>query len=562
VAILIPTLNRGNNPVVPPTSTSVPSSNRSDSGYSSSSSHSHNNHPYVFNFNGYTPTFDEFNEVAYYSHYIYGQDINATPNAALRPRKRLEERKADIATSERRQPYEDNHGRTHYPIATDRRLNLLNFVYFEFECENNEFVGDRIGNGHIYALSVQLGFHNAGDHLLILKNGDYYYSCLQSGRGDYRNGRNAYIQFSAHKTIEGFEVIKDFTNMRYLTLTFSGNNENQMNYDTPSTLDIEGEIYNIIPESVSYDPTEIVFTLDEFMDVFGLDPNYAVVDGYIAPDELVYDASESQTSTFTAEEYEGTFRVNENELYLNDNKLLDLNGASKIYLSEVNKDYQRELVFESLVAGKRVFNIFNIKGNKYLYQKPASDLNGNSVYEFSYGLAMVDNRLVVKLYELDHYEESYLLDYGYFAYFQNKNISVVWQNMYAISSLKVVNVLSANYEPLVLDYVNGYCRLEKDTPYILDIRLSKYAGAEGDYPAAEQHPLICMPFTYIGNQPTQTPEWTFLSMTNGRYLYRVQFHEKGYATFRIALYRCSAFFEAAIDYPDVVPEEDTPIENE
>ena len=314
------------------------------------------------------------------------------------------------------EPYEDSYGRTHYPIPLNDPIYFSDFLYFEFDAEGSDFLAERVGNGHIKELIVTVDTFTE-ESMLVLKNGDAYYSCLTNGWviSDGGEGQACY-QFSSHKTFEGFEIVKDFNNKREVLCYFDSSDNESI-----TTINVEGKTFNIDPESIYYDNATVVSTIGEIRQLFGLNPEFEVINNYGGPDQLVYDALVPETANFALDEFEGTFSVNEDKLYLDENELIELNGATKIYAAEINKDYHRDLVFESVVESERMFNIYDVFHNKYLYQKPVSEIG-----QYDYYLDMRDNRLVVNLFDNDE-----LLDYGYFGYhFDNDGINIAWQNLF------------------------------------------------------------------------------------------------------------------------------------
>ena len=485
VAILIPTLLKGNTGVV------VPSS--SNGGGRTSSIPDNRPHIYDFKLDGYQPTFNTFNEVAYYSYAAYSNGGNAAPNYALRQRKPLE---ASINQSEDgEEPYEDSYGRTHYPIPLNDPIYFLDFLYFEFDAEGSDFLAERVGNGHIKALIVTVDTFTE-ESMLVLKNGDAYYSCLTNGWviSDGGEGQACY-QFSSHKTFEGFEIVKDFNNKREVLCYFDSSDNESI-----TTINVEGKTFNIDPESIYYDNATVVSTIGEIRQLFGLNPEFEVINNYGGPDQLVYDALVPETANFALDEFEGTFSVNEDKLYLDENELIELNGATKIYAAEINKDYHRDLVFESVVESERMFNIYDVFHNKYLYQKPVSEIG-----QYDYYLDMRDNRLVVNLFDNDE-----LLDYGYFGYhFDNDGINIAWQNLFQLSHLEIKGVFETDY----------------------------------DYPSA----LYEMVFHTPTAMPNANPDLNLLSVENGVYRYQIQFSESGQSTFTFRFYRYTCQFKAVVN---------------
>lgn len=533
VAILIPTLLKGNTGVVVPSSFNSNSRNNSD--YSSSNgggrtSSIPDNRPHIYDFklDGYQPTFNTFNEVAYYSYAAYNNGGNTAPNYALRQRKPLE---ASIAQPEdREEPYEDSYGRTHYPIPLYDPIYFSDFLYFEFDAEGSDFLAERVGNGHIKALIVTVDTFTE-ESMLVLKNGDAYYSCLTNGWGtSYGGSGQTYYQFSSHKTFEGFEIVKDFNNKREVLCFFDSSDNESL-----TTINVEGKTFNIDPESIYYDNATVVSTIGEIRQLFGLNPEFEVINNYGGPDQLVYDALVPETVNFTLDEFECTFSVNEDKLYLDENELIELNGATKIYVAEINKDSHRDLVFESVVESKRMFNIYDVFHNKYLYQKPVSEIG-----QYDYYLDMRDNRLVVNLFD-----NGELLDYGYLGYhFDNDGINVAWQNLFELSQLEIKGVFEADGVTPVPS-LDDYYRFNINTPYIVEIELVKFFWIEDDYdyPSA----LHEMVFNAPTAMPNANPDLNLLSVENGVYRYQIQFSESGRSSYTFRFYHYTCQFKAVVN---------------
>lgn len=544
--IMIPVLLKQVAPAqVKPTSSMTSGQSSNHSSKSDNHNTSSNKNTYHFNFENYKPAFSSFDEVAYYSYFAFQQG-GASNNGLLQPHHRLAMQNEEVdgeneGESSKRERYIDEYGRLHYPIPYDMEFVFQDFLYFEFDTVNNDFLEQRIGNGHIYGLSIKTNILN-DETILILKRGEHFYSCLSNGAGSHSTGGPTYVEFSSHKTIEGFDVVKDSTNKRYLTINCGPSAQSQVDYASLSSINIEGNSFTVDPASVFYDPTPISCDLDELKRRLGNDPNFEIVDNYGGPDALVYDAS-SETNTFTLEEFEGTFSVSQDKLYLDETEILALNGANKIYASEINKDGHRDLVFESLKNAVRRFNVYDIYHNKYLYSKSVLNIG-----EYEYYLAMRDNHLVVNLFEPGLTDESYLLDYGYFAYGGNNGATIVWQNLFELSTLCLTGVFEADGETPV-EYVETHFRFNSGTSYIIEMQLPKFSGSTyPDYPSLV-HQIKCTPSRSVINMPNQSPTWTFLSRENDTYRYQITFQEKGYSYYTISFYRFNFSLRVAVDEP-------------
>ena len=548
-------------PIVPPTnSTSAgnPSNSYSITYYSNNNGSSNNpigssktgynnnqpvTHTYNFNFADYQPTFDNFNEVAYYSYLAYEEESSHAIKNAPRNRINLKAENEEAIPNEEddRSSYIDAYGRLHYPIPLADEYTFSNFLFFEFNTTYNSFLAERIGNGHIYGLALDLSIF--GEKMLILKNGESYYSCLCNGAGN--NGLdNAWrIEFSAHKTIEEFDLVKDATNKRYLTLTI----DDQDDFTTLSTINIEGSQYRIKPETVHYDNIAITCSFEAIREHLELNPEYRVINGYGGNDALVYDA-ESGNNTFTLDEFEGEFLIDENGVLLLDYyPALSVHDVTKIYACEVNKDFHRDLVYETVENEKRYFNVFDVKNGLYLYRNLVSNIG-----DYFYYLDMLNDRVVVKLLEPETEDDDYMLDYGYFAYYESRGVTIVWQNYFEITGMRLTGVFEEDGVTPV-ELIDTYYHFNSNTPYILEISINKYPGYKNpNYPSVNEHPLACIPYDNGEETPSEIPSISFLSMENGVYRYQIMYQEKGIFCCAFSFYRYSFDLRAAVDEPVIV----------
>ena len=536
-AILVPTIMRsGVAPSIVPSSLS--------SGYNSNSSHSSNNNNYnekashFYNMNGYQPKCDTFNEVAYYSYLANNQEsnTNTSKNTVLRPKYKKAE--APGTYVELRERFTDNYGREHRPIPLDLEITFSDFMFFEFDTEDNIFLDERVGNGHIKGLVIQNSYLE--QDMLILNNGEKYYSCLVNRGAPYRNGNRAFFQFSAHKSIEGFDYVTDLTNKRFVTLYFSGTTEGIRELDTLSAIDVDGTEYPINTETFFYDSSSFVCTIGEIREHFGLDAFIEITNNYGGVDQLVFDASVPETANFSLDEFDETFRVTQNEVFLGDNKILDIDSTNKIYASEINKDSHRDLVFETVQDGERTFVIYDVYHNRLLYSEVVSTIK----FDYDFKLDMMDNHLIVKWLEPGMTSDEYVLDYGHFAYHASEGIGISWEDIYSIGWIELLGVYEADGVTPVECVDKHYC-FTTENQYIIEMQIVTDVGNTCSFVRPE-HPIRYKPM--FANMKNTTIGWEQVSVNKSTYRYQINFSTSGFSYYQVYFYHYYFELKAAVDY--------------
>ena len=151
-------------------------------------------HSFSYDNSNYSPSFKRFDEIAYYS---YTKPKNK--NNSIKPKKKIVDK-----TNEERQDYVDEEGRTHYPIPYSDTYFFSDFLFFEFDSDNSEFLESRIGNGHIFGLVVKTNIFNFGiDIPLSGKSGDaqHHMNIIFETPGDQL------IQLLKLRDIDGVDII-------------------------------------------------------------------------------------------------------------------------------------------------------------------------------------------------------------------------------------------------------------------------------------------------------------------------------------------------------------------
>lgn len=228
------------------------------------------------------PRLESFSEVAYYAPYANANNddvlvkakqmllddpaessvkvseatsISAEYSEVSRPETSEEEPDLSYSNTD----YYDEQGRLHYPIEIQPTYTFSDFVYFDFTSEECDFLEANIGNGLIHGLMVQTEIY--GELMIVLKNEDRYFSCFLNGGGggEYR--------FSAHKFIEGFDLVKDFDLKYPINVAIDGEN-----YD-PVSIAFGGQpAFSIDQESITREGY-ITVSVNELRAHFGLEPD-------------------------------------------------------------------------------------------------------------------------------------------------------------------------------------------------------------------------------------------------------------------------------------------------
>lgn len=105
----------------------------------------------------------------------------------------------------------------YYEIEPDTLLGFSQLLYFRIEIiDENGFLAQKLGTGVVdVVISREFLW---GDDLITFKSGDKYFSCLtNSYHAEYDNSELLWysLQFSTHKAIDGFYVIKNFEQANY-----------------------------------------------------------------------------------------------------------------------------------------------------------------------------------------------------------------------------------------------------------------------------------------------------------------------------------------------------------
>lgn len=224
-----------------------------------------------------TPLFECFSEIAYYAPYINeGNDaliktkqmlLGDILESAAKASSAADSSQSSIARSSgeyseesnKYEDYQDEQGRYHYRIIPQPTFTFSGFVYFDFTSEGCDFLENNIGNGLIHGLMVETEFFS--EKMIVLKNEDRYFSCFLNG---FTEGG---LSFSAHKFLEGFDLIKDL-DLKY-SIEVASNRES----GNPLTITFGNQkTFNVDQESIARDGS-ITVSVNELRAHFGLEPD-------------------------------------------------------------------------------------------------------------------------------------------------------------------------------------------------------------------------------------------------------------------------------------------------
>ena len=150
-----------------------------------------------------------------------------------------------------------------YPIDPDTQFHLTQVIFFRIQLSGDGFLAQTLGTGIVDVVITD--FDIFGDYMITFKNGDKYLSCLTNGYGPSE------FEFSTHKYIEGFSIIKNGRQINYRFLvTLDGNMQvdhfecDYWDYFNPGNPD---GIMPVVGETYIAN-TDLTFTIDQLETYF------------------------------------------------------------------------------------------------------------------------------------------------------------------------------------------------------------------------------------------------------------------------------------------------------
>ena len=363
--------------------------------------------------------------------------------------------------------YYDDDGRIHEPLPICEKYSFSDFLYFEFTTTNDTFLEERIGNGHIQALSVHTSVYD--EDILILKNGNKFYSCLGTGKSNDSLGKITELNFSAHKYIEDWEIIKD-DNELPLTIYF----KTGKGYKGAATMEINKQSYDINPTSVFYLDYSFSISVNQVRQFIGLDPDPRFDGKQINLETKEIDCT--KIDSFVLEEFGDTSFVINSEsdnrvFFMYGDRKISLNGYNlvnkdKFYVSDINDDGFRDFVYLSGKGnGPYLVTVYDALNDKLMVEDIQYRNHG-------IGFMIHENKLVAFQGKFIGQEDEIVYDYADIVCDKpdNSKITLAWRNIYEVKEFTFNYLKDSEGNRIYYDYEENNClyySAKKDEHYYM-----------------------------------------------------------------------------------------------
>lgn len=148
-----------------------------------------------------------------------------------------------------------------YNYAIDRYApyKITKVTYFQAQLMNsNGFLAKKLGGiGKIDVVVTE----NSLDDMITFKKGGKYYSCLINSMSYDPETKIKTTSFSTHKYIEGFEIVKNFSQENYIIKVFYDGNGNVVTFNCERFEQMSNCIYE--PDAIFLPPNGYSYTSDE-----------------------------------------------------------------------------------------------------------------------------------------------------------------------------------------------------------------------------------------------------------------------------------------------------------
>ena len=288
--------------------------------------------------------YPEFSYFSFFANNVSMPRSRAITNTKLQP----SEETVEYTTNQPVNSYTDEDGKIHSPLPILSTYSFSDFLYFEFDSSNSSFLADRIGNGHIQALCVHTNVDD--ENVLVLKQGNKFYSCLGNGVTYGNDGKVTEMSFAASKYIEGWDIVKDESQNANLSIYFKMGK----GFESASVIEVDNTSFEITGNSVYYLNYSFEISVNTVRAFIGLeaDPKFNVnEDGTLGVHQQIYFYDRT---TFSLEEFgsdtfdfQGVNNIGE-PMYKFGNKEFTLEGYyyhDEYYISDINGDGYRDFVY-------------------------------------------------------------------------------------------------------------------------------------------------------------------------------------------------------------------------
>ena len=334
-----------------------------------------------------------------------------------------------------RSSFFDEEGRLHYPIDIQESYSFRDFYYFEFENTGCEFLDEKIGKGLIQGLTVETEFHH--ETMLVLKRDNNFFTCFLNG-ASYENSRPREYRFSAHKFIEGWDLVKDVNLKTPLNVIFKNSFLGGCYFEVDNTR------FEVDRSSTYYVQQSFEVGVNDVRAFIGLEP-----DGRFGKDFVPIDipsplAVSLDDASFTLEEF-GETPFKKQLLNINGylciaykygddpNDVFILEGLeedaieNKIYLADINYDGYREIMYLSRLEN----GSFYVRGIDLHNHENISETIRYRGFDIK--LTIRDNQLQAYVYKIDPVTgEENIYDYASILTEKNNNNKCIlyFENLY------------------------------------------------------------------------------------------------------------------------------------
>ena len=375
--------------------------------------------------------------------------------------------------------YYDDEGRIHEPLPICETYSFSDFLYFEFEAKNDSFLEGKIGNGLIQALSVHTSVYD--EDILILKNGNKFYSCLGNGKSNDSLGNITKLEFSAHKYIEDWDIIKDMNNEMPLTIYF----KTGKGYEGAAVMEINDASYDIVSDSVFYLDYSFGISVNKVRKFIGLDPDPRFEGKQIdlAPKEIIF----NQVDSFVLEEFGNTpfvreimtgdgtpmYRFNGEAVFLD--YFCSWRESISFFAADVNNDGYRDFVYTGKDGNKGFYRVIVYDYHNNVFMKETVDYRYNAIWFIIHNNALV----AYQCNGMSDPDEEVVYDYADIVCdnVDNTKVSLVWRNIYQVDVFDFDRLTNRNGDQIDAQYdgANYFYTVNKNEDYNFVIVIKRYS---------------------------------------------------------------------------------------